>query len=376
MTEKVTNNRILQIFGTLVRVLMFMLTIFSFLFVIVIIYFGWYNPTRQLQQAQQLIELKDYDNAAILLSSIEGYMDVSERLTECYAMNFTSLLLQDRVDEAISLIDTIIDRDEHRYEGLMNDIYEYADNQMNNLQIDRAVFLYTGILQGYMNSDYIYNRYIYETAIIEMELNNLVLAYDILLTVDPVYIPDSIAAIELCQAIVYTAAVEEFYLINSNGDSLTMDIVLPEAFLLPMLEDYEDSWNYCTYASLVGAWSAKSRQSNLMLVYELGDFLNARESGFAMQRLYERRYLNSAGYYFQIDRDGVAQTNIPRYHLTGYYGLYSKIDNGIYYIGSDEVRWTKQFSFIFDDYDKILYVYSYATGIEYLLQRDETPIYA
>ena len=366
-----------RIKGTLVGVLIFVLLVASLFFDAMIIYYGWYNPKGIYSQAYNLMLEEDYINAISLYEAIDGWGDVSKRITECYIGLFNQSLECDNLSNAYKYFDITVQREPQREDMLVEGIYEYAVQKMDAFEYQTALDIFSGFLVGYRDCDFRYNLYFYERGLSYLNEGDISNAYDVFMTVDTILIPDVTEMIEWCKAMVYSAAVEEFYIINMTEDgALAMDIILPVAFFEPILTDYLDSNNYRRYANLVGMWNAKDRQKNIEIIYELDDFLNVKENGFAMQRLYQKRYINESWLYFYINKDGVAETNIPRYHLSGYYGLYSKIENGIYYIGSDEVKWTKQFSFRFDDYDQTLYVYSFAVGREYLLIRDENPIYS
>jgi len=357
-------------------VLIFILVLSSVVFVSVVLYYGWYNPNQIYTEAVEKIKEEEYLDAITLLSRIKGWKDTENIITECYVNLFTNNLKNDNLSEAFKTYDIVIERDDTKKDILVLEIYGYAISKMNDKQYDTALELYMGILKGYRNSDYLYNLHIYTEGLIKFNEDSLIEAYDIFMTVDTTLVPEAIEKIEICKKTVYENGIDEFYSINMINDVFTMDIILPDALLETMLDDYLDTWKYREYSALVGVWTAKDKQKNIEMIYELDDFLDVKDNGFAMQRLFQRRYINNWGIYFYINKDGEAETNIPHYHLSGYYGLYSKIANGIYYIGSDEVKWTKQFSFRFDDFDETLYVYSYATSREYHLKRDETPVYA
>ena len=158
-------------------------------------------------------------------------------------------------------------------------------------------------------------------------------------------------------------------------NSLTTDVEyvcgIPSGFTSEILRGYKDADKYALAYQLENAsWETpQEKAENLRLIYEeLGDFLDASAHGFAVQRLFGNTYSNSAGYYFEMDETGNFNYNLPCYRLPGYYGLYTKIIDGILYIGSDEKNsWTKQFRFTFSDYDETLTIYSYRAGTNYTL---------
>ena len=351
---------------------MLILTIVSF--VAMVFYLSYYIPNRIYLEADLNNKNGKYQEAIEQFTSIKGWRDTESRITDCYLLMFESALHDDRISDAFEIYDMLSERDSQLKNPMLNSIYDFATEKMNTDRQEEALELFSGILSGYMDSEYIYNGYYYEKGIKSFDESNYVEAYYLFLSVDTKYFPEVQGKIEECKSIYYHAAVEEFNLLNMKNDALKMDIVLPESFLEPMLDSYMDTDKYRQYVSLVGMWLSKDRQKNIEIVYELDDFFNARESGFAMQRLFQRKYING-WYYFTINKDGVAETNIPHYHLQGYYGLYSKIENGVYYIGSDELIWTKQFSFTFDEYDKVLTVYSYSAGMSYHLTLDDSVIY-
>ena len=360
--------------STLAGVLIFVMIVFSLIFCITVLYLGYFKPNKIYNTAKKMVSYGDDENAIVLFSSIDGWHDARKQRTDCYMRMFEKTLEKDNFDSTLELYDVITNFDESKKEILLHDIYDYAKEKMKSGQLDVALNIYSEVLKGYMDSDYIYNEYFYRESMEKLDEGNFIEAYNILYNIDSSLIPEVTEKIEICKKTVYEKAVDDFYNINMKNDVLRMDIVLPVEFMEPMLDGYMDTDNFRLYACLVGAWSGKDRDKNTEIVYELGDFLNVKENGFAMQRLFQRKYINSWTYFY-LNGDGEVETNIPHYRLSGYYGLYSKIENGVYYIGSDEARWTKQFSFRFDDFDKTLYVYSYYSGYEYRLERDENPIY-
>ena len=357
-------------------VLLLVVSLLAAAFLSAVIYIGVYRPQRLYKEAEDMVLNGDYNDAIEEFISITGWRDSAQRITDCYAELFHLYLWQGDLEKAFSVYDRVISTDEDSRELMLHDIYLYALKMKDGSRSETAVELFAGILKGYLDSDTLYNRYRYEEGIGKLNEGDLTQAYDIFITVDPSLIHEVTGKIELCRQITYDRAVEEFYDLNMVNGMPGRDIVLPDIFLEPMLDNYLETENYRRYVALSGMWEPKDRRKNIEIVYEMGSFLNVKENGFAMQRLYERRYVNDWGISFFINADGEAETNIPRYFLAGYYGLYSKIENGIYYIGSDEVRWTKQFAFRFDDMDNTLYVYSYAVGREFHLHRDKNPVYA
>ena len=333
------------------------------------------EPSGLYLKAEELMQAKDYYAAGEQFSMLGSWRDAPERVSECYLELGLSALESNAPDSAIEYYRKISDSHDAITDRMLEALYDYAVGRAKGSDWLDALSLFEGELKGYRDSGYHASGIYLELGLRQLEEASYERAYDYFKEVDAAYFADVSALLEECRKTYYDLLIDEFDAANREGGALSARVYVPEGFFSPMLDGYKDAEKYRIYSQLLGAWLAKDRERNTELVYELGDFLDTAESGFVMQRLFNRRYINSSGFYFSIIRDGSASTNIPRYRFGGYYGLYSKIENGIYYIGSDEVMWTRQFSFSFSDMDKTLSVYSFAAGSRYTLTLDESPIY-
>lgn len=147
---------------------------------------------------------------------------------------------------------------------------------------------------------------------------------------------------------------------------------VPDGFESAMLAGYKDADKYALLRELQrSAWLPNDSVDEVALLYSLGGFLDLRDKGFIVQRLYGKSYSNANGYYFKTELGDWAY-NLPHKRYYGYYGLYSKLDGNVLLTGSDEKKfWVEQFRFSFADYDRTLNVYCYATDATITLTLDE-----
>ena len=147
---------------------------------------------------------------------------------------------------------------------------------------------------------------------------------------------------------------------------------LPATIALPMLSGYRDADSYAKYYRLQSSgWDEADWEENVALCYELGDFLDTQRTGFIAQRLFGHTYSNRS-YTFTTGASGDWEYALPAYRLSGYYGLYTKLEGNELYIGSDEKdSWTNQFRFTFSDNDRTLEVYCYRGGSTVTLTLEE-----
>ncbi len=280
----------------------------------------FFIPYNSYRDARMLLESGKLDRAAALFESLDGFMDSAQALDLCNAR---------RAGAALAVGD-----------------YAVAGGYYARVT-DKALAEAAGVLaDAKAQGDALRDRTMYERAY------DCFMAFALQAEADD------------CVARLY--------------DSLTTDVDnlcgMPAGFTTPMLRGYKDADKFAlAYQIDTSDWTVEANAAeNIRLIYEgLGDFHDAAAHGFATQRLYNHRYSNSAGYYFTNKELGEWVYNLPGYRLPGYYGLYSKITNGVLYIGSDELQsWTEQFRFTFSDNDEKLEVYSYRTRTSYTLYKE------
>lgn len=333
-------------------------------------------PLNKYRYNVLLMDSGDLNSAVVGFSMLGQYKDSKHLVLECYLELGLSALKNKDLDTALSCYRLICEPFSVQSEYMSFALYEYAVEMTGTRDYPIALSLFENELRGYSDSDYLAQNIRFGLGMTELSRDNYEKAYAVFITIDQSILPEVTTVIEQCKEIFYSLQIDEFDSLNRFDGILSPRIIMPEGFFSPLLDNYRDTEKYRIYSNLQGAWLTRNREENISLIYdELGDFLESKDHGFSMQRLYRRRYVSSSGRYFSIDKDGSAQTNLPRYRLGGYLGLYSKIENGVYYIGSDEARWTKQFSFSFSDYDKTLVIYCYSAGYSYTLSLDDSPIY-
>jgi len=316
----------------------------------------------------------DYHSALYAFLTLEDQYDSSARVLDCYTELALQELERGNLPGALDYYHLLYESPV-REEVVSAALFSFAIGRIGTFDYSTAHNLLNNELSGYEGSDYYLNLIKFHLGVDLYEHGEYEQAHSVFIAIDAETLPQAEEYAINCRKICYDRLIAEFNDLNYINGVMSAQVSVPQGFDSPMLDGFADTEKYRAYAHLLGPWLAKDREAKIALVYELGDFLDSADHGFSMQRLYLRRYTNVYGRYFSIGSDGSADTNLPRYFLGGYYGLYSKIENGVYYIGSDEAKWTKQFSFSFADSDKTLRVYCHANGYIYELTLDESPVY-
>jgi hypothetical protein len=311
---------------------------------------GSYLKAGRLRETNKL-------QAALLYSELGGFLRADEKADICFLDLGLEALAREKYHVALAYLAYM--QTPPLTEQFNIAVYAKALAVAKTHDYDNALLL-LGALGGFGDSTAQYQNTCYTAGTWYMANGVFAEAHRYYSITSAQLYPDAAGLAQQCVELGYNELVAEYQETKR----------VPAGFSALYLYGYKDTAKYNKLAYLQKSdWSDEDFEKNLAMLYELGEFENMASYGFAAERVMEYRW-SGDGRYLKIDWFGNVDSNLPQYRLAGYYGLYIKIADGIMYIGSDEKKWTKQFGFVFLDFDKTLTVYCYYSGETFTLHKE------
>ena len=285
-------------------------------------------PALRYNAAISLFEKGDFSRAAELFLQLGDYQNAHNKVSVCYEQLISDALISGDLDTAISYYNIYNTLEFDSIEVLHQQFYDYAVERMNTGSYRQSLQILDELIPFFPDSALRVTEIRYRLGMEQFEQMHYQNAYDILSVLDASLVPESANAVMEVQQAYYDSLVTEFEITGK----------VPAGFQNLMLNHFAETECYRKYRTLqLSSWQPEEHAKNIRIIYELDDFLDTVQKGFILNRIYGNRYVNESGSYLEMESDGTIICNLPRFRYGGYYGLYSKIEDDIYFIGSDEV---------------------------------------